>query len=370
MTFYSAMVNAWSLAYEVLYGNMDEVYPIMTDEKKKVEVTVNDTPAPRNYEGPLYAQHPDLAKKNDQDFWEYDGHSVVGNPMAGASAPDTIHIDTSGLTTGSTEVTTFGAAEPVQLDLDTYGTDSLSFSTADEGSDWVARHGGYEWTPGTSWPPKDDITFDEPAPFAADPLSDNDDQIAHHIPTTPEVFGNDYTMDQLEADKKYQDAMMPGIEEDHRKWIYESPDGGKTVYRRTHGQDPMTRELVPQKDSQAGVRHHSLADADMRDHIGTEYKMNSFKYNEDKTLKEIKEYVASTYRSHYANDNKTQTLDLIDSIGDAEAFSKANAIKYLSRFGKKDGKSKFDILKAIHYCILLYHFSGLHNDNENPYETF
>jgi len=206
-------------------------------------------------------------------------------------------------------------------------------------------------------------TMDDTYPYKQEFLSDNDDQIAHHIPTTPEVFGNDYTMEQLENDKKYQDAMMPGIEEDHRKWIYESPDGGKTVYRRTHGQDPMTRELVPQKDSNTGVRPDG-------GFCGTEYKMNSFKYNEDKTLKEIEEYVASTYRSHYANDNKTQTLDLIDSIGDAEAFSKANAIKYLSRFGKKDGKSKFDILKAIHYCILLYHFSGLHNDNKNPYETF
>jgi len=51
---------------------------------------------------------------------------------------------------------------------------------------------------------------------------------------------------------------------------------------------------------------------------------------------------------------------LIESIGDAEAFTRSNAIKYLSRFGKKNGKSKMDILKAIHYCVLLYHFAGLH----------
>jgi hypothetical protein len=34
----------------------------------------------------------------------------------------------------------------------------------------------------------------------------------------------------------------------------------------------------------------------------------------------------------------------------------------LSRFGKKGGKSELDILKAIHYCVLLYHFSGLHQE--------
>jgi len=96
-----------------------------------------------------------------------------------------------------------------------------------------------------------------------------------------------------------------------------------------------------------------------------------WKYNEDKILKEIKEYLGSTYKSHYTSqESKTQTLDLIESIGDAEPFCRSNAIKYLSRFGKKNGKSKMDILKAIHYCILLYHFAGLCNETKNPYETF
>lgn len=91
-----------------------------------------------------------------------------------------------------------------------------------------------------------------------------------------------------------------------------------------------------------------------------------WKYEEDKTLSEVKDYLSSTYRSHYTSqDSKTQTLDLIESIGDAEAFCRSNAIKYLSRFGKKGGKSKQDILKAIHYCILLYHFSGLHKQTSN-----
>ena len=96
-----------------------------------------------------------------------------------------------------------------------------------------------------------------------------------------------------------------------------------------------------------------------------------WKYNEDKALKELEEYLASTYHSHYTSEeSKTQTLDLIGSIGDGEAFSRSNAIKYLSRFGKKKGKSKLDILKAMHYCILLYHFSGLHDKKTDNYETF
>ena len=96
-----------------------------------------------------------------------------------------------------------------------------------------------------------------------------------------------------------------------------------------------------------------------------------WKYQEDLTLKEIEQYLTSTYHQHYTSqESKTQTLDLIESIGDAEPFTRSNAIKYLSRFGKKGGKSRLDILKAIHYCILLYHFSGLHNERKDTYETF
>ncbi len=96
-----------------------------------------------------------------------------------------------------------------------------------------------------------------------------------------------------------------------------------------------------------------------------------WKYHEDVILKEIRDYLGGTYNAHYASpESKTQTLDLIEGIGDAEPFCRSNAIKYLSRFGKKNGKSKQDILKAIHYCILLYHFAGLCNENTQPYETF
>jgi hypothetical protein len=79
------------------------------------------------------------------------------------------------------------------------------------------------------------------------------------------------------------------------------------------------------------------------------------KYDEDQTLDLAKEYIKSTYSQHYSNGN-FQTLDLIESIGDAEAFCRSNAIKYLSRYNKK-GRPKDDILKAVHYCVLLYYFS-------------
>jgi hypothetical protein len=100
-------------------------------------------------------------------------------------------------------------------------------------------------------------------------------------------------------------------------------------------------------------------------------KRGVFKYNEDKALKDAKDYVRSTYSGHYTTKgSNTQTLDLIESVGDAESFCRSNALKYLSRYDKK-GSAKNDILKAMHYCLLLYYFSGQTNETETRgYETF
>ena len=102
-------------------------------------------------------------------------------------------------------------------------------------------------------------------------------------------------------------------------------------------------------------------------------KYKSQKYQEDKGIADLKSYVASTYQGHYTNENSdVQTLDLIHSVGDAESFCRSNALKYLSRYDKK-GSAKRDILKAMHYCLLLYYFSGNTQEPDytnSRYETF
>ena len=95
------------------------------------------------------------------------------------------------------------------------------------------------------------------------------------------------------------------------------------------------------------------------------------KYKEDESIEALKNYISTTYGGHYTSDtNDVQTLDLIESVGDAESFCRSNAIKYLSRYDKK-GQAKRDILKALHYSLLLYHFSGQLNETPTRgYETF
>ena len=91
-----------------------------------------------------------------------------------------------------------------------------------------------------------------------------------------------------------------------------------------------------------------------------------FQYEEDKTLAEVMEYIAGTYSEHYGDQN-IQIQDVFDQMGISEAFTRGAAMKYLFRFGKKDGKNRKDLLKCIHYCCLLYHYAfkseGLKDEN-------
>ena len=91
-----------------------------------------------------------------------------------------------------------------------------------------------------------------------------------------------------------------------------------------------------------------------------------FKYNEDKTLKEAIEYIKKTYSQHYAGGENIQIQDVFDQMGISEAFCRGAAMKYLFRFGKKEGKNPTGLFKCIHYLCLLYHYSFKsegHNEN-------
>ena len=114
-----------------------------------------------------------------------------------------------------------------------------------------------------------------------------------------------------------------------------------------------------------------LSDLDALDD-GLDYEIDYYKtvdpmqkYNEKELLKEIDDYISQTYRGHYSVGN-VQTLDLIDSVGDAEAFCRSNVLKYASRYDRK-GTARKDIIKIIHYGLLLLHFNDKRQsaDREN-----
>ena len=174
----------------------------------------------------------------------------------------------------------------------------------------------------------DTIDFDD-APLSFSTLADNDDSIAHHIELTSDFvnfdlgIGNTASVDTLNLDfGSYSDPFVSG------EAVFVPPT-------------PGIEKDCPRK------------------------------YKEDESIKALQDYISTTYGGHYTSkENNVQTLDLIESVGDAESFCRSNAIKYLSRYDKK-GQAKRDILKALHYTLLLYHFSGQLNETPTRgYETF
>lgn len=97
-------------------------------------------------------------------------------------------------------------------------------------------------------------------------------------------------------------------------------------------------------------------------------KNPEWKYNENIILKDIENYIISTYNSHYSShSNNIQLIDFIESKGLVKSFCQSNILKYSSRYGDKDGYNKTDLLKVIHYAILLLHYNHYHDIvNNNP----
>lgn len=77
-----------------------------------------------------------------------------------------------------------------------------------------------------------------------------------------------------------------------------------------------------------------------------------YKFKEDELVAELRRYIDSTYNSHYVGDDNIQAFELITAAGHGMGFTIGDIIKYASRYGKKDGRNRADLLKILHYAIL------------------
>lgn len=85
-----------------------------------------------------------------------------------------------------------------------------------------------------------------------------------------------------------------------------------------------------------------------------------FKRGEDRLLQDALDHIAATYSQHYIGaKDAIQTIDVWEELGSLDTTARDTAIKYLMRYGKKGGKNKDDLLKAIHYIVLIAYADGL-----------
>jgi len=78
------------------------------------------------------------------------------------------------------------------------------------------------------------------------------------------------------------------------------------------------------------------------------------KYKEDLVMKDLQKHIDQTYKTHYTTESGLQALDMWMALGNFSTSCRDAAIKYLFRFGKKNGSQKEDLLKAMHFIMYMY----------------
>ena len=77
-----------------------------------------------------------------------------------------------------------------------------------------------------------------------------------------------------------------------------------------------------------------------------------YNFNESELVEELKKYIYDTYGKHYAT-GKYQATDMIIDSGHGIGFCMGNIMKYAKRYGQNEGYNRKDIMKILHYAIIL-----------------
>ena len=89
----------------------------------------------------------------------------------------------------------------------------------------------------------------------------------------------------------------------------------------------------------------------------------NYAFSEDTIINELQKYVDDTYNQHYAK-RKYQSTQFIEDCGLGEGFCLGNILKYTQRYGRKNGKSRADLLKILHYGIIMLHIHDTESEDE------
>ena len=163
------------------------------------------------------------------------------------------------------------------------------------------------------------------------------------------MSNQNYWKDDKRNPINFSSSRLPGdMDDDHNSFMGNDARPATQVPFPFGGEDTITFNMnQPSKSAPAPSSSNNMQ-----------------KYSEDAIIKELQEYIGGTYRQHYsAGSDKIQTLDLIEACGDGEAFCRSNILKYASRYDKK-GTARRDIMKILHYAVLLMHFNDKNAQRE------
>ena len=88
-----------------------------------------------------------------------------------------------------------------------------------------------------------------------------------------------------------------------------------------------------------------------------------YKFKENIILDDVKKYIDETYSSHYSK-SKKQTTEIIIDQGHGTGFCMGNILKYAQRYGRKGGKNRADLMKILHYGIIMLHLHDTESEED------
>lgn len=92
----------------------------------------------------------------------------------------------------------------------------------------------------------------------------------------------------------------------------------------------------------------------------TKYNPIQYKYAEDRIIADFKAYIDKTYGQHYKTEQQSiECFDAWIALGESTPTFRNTALKYLWRYGKKNGNNKDDLMKTLHYvlmCLYVDHY--------------
>lgn len=95
--------------------------------------------------------------------------------------------------------------------------------------------------------------------------------------------------------------------------------------------------------------------------MSNEITSQDFANKLDTILADVRQYIMATYGEHYVGELDIQTVDVWETLGIAFQMLQGTALKYLMRLGKKDGINPKDLLKTLHYTLLLLYLVSYKN---------
>lgn len=88
-----------------------------------------------------------------------------------------------------------------------------------------------------------------------------------------------------------------------------------------------------------------------------------YKYAENEIISDFHDYIDKTYEEHYkTNEKSIECFDAWIALGNSTDTFRNTALKYLWRYGKKNGNNKADLMKALHYtlmCLYVDHYKDV-----------